>query len=61
MGELELYGGSIITLLHYHYSISLEIANTQKSDMLLLKISSQSVNGSGVVTAVILKFTKKVI
>ena len=49
MGELELYGGSIITLPHYHYSISLEIANTQKSDM-LLKISSQNVNGSGVVT-----------
>ena len=36
----------IIILLHFHYFISLETANTQKSEVLFLKISSGNVNAS---------------
>ena len=38
-----------VILLHIHYLISLETANTQKSEMFLLRISSGNVNASGVV------------
>ena len=33
-------------LLHFHYFISLETANTQKSEVFLLRISSGNVNTS---------------
>ena len=41
---------SITVLLHFHYFISLETANTQKSEVFLLRIFSGNVNTSGVVT-----------
>ena len=46
--ELKIYGGVIFItmLLHFHYFISLETANTQKSEVLLLRISSGNVNAS---------------
>ena len=36
----------ITTLLHFHYFISLETANTRKSDVFLLRISLRNVNAS---------------
>ena len=36
----------ITILLHFHYFISLEAANTQKSEVFLLRISSGNVNAS---------------
>ena len=36
----------ITTLLHFHFFISLETANTQKSEMFLLRISLGNVNAS---------------
>ena len=36
----------ITILLHFHYFISLETANTQKSEVFLLRISSGNVNAS---------------
>ena len=36
----------ITILLHFHYFISLETANTQESEMFLLRISSGNVNTS---------------
>ena len=39
----------IIILLHFHYFISLETANTQKSEVFLLRISSGNVNAWAVV------------
>ena len=46
--ELKIYGGVlfIAILLHFHYFISLETANTQKSEVFLLRISSGNVNAS---------------
>ena len=46
--ELKIYGGVIIItiLLHFHYFISLETANTQKSEVFLLIISSGNMNAS---------------
>ena len=46
--ELKIYGGVIVItiLLHFHYFISLETANTQKSEVFLLRISSGNVNTS---------------
>ena len=46
-GELKLHGGSNM-LLHFHYLIYLETANTQKSKVFLLLISSGNVRASGV-------------
>ena len=37
-------------LLQFHYFISLETVNTQKSQVFLLQISSGNVNKSGVIT-----------
>ena len=39
--ELKIYGGVIFItiLLHFHYFISLETANTQKSEVFLMRIS----------------------
>ena len=47
-GELKTNGGviSITVLLHVHYLISLETANTQKSEVFLLRISLGNVNAS---------------
>ena len=44
--ELKIYGGVIFItiLLYFHYFISLETANTQKSEMFLLRISSRYTN-----------------
>ena len=36
----------ITTLLHFHYFISLETANTHKSHVFLLRISLRNVNAS---------------
>ena len=46
--ELKIDGGVILItiLLHFHYFISLETANTQKSEVFLLRISSGNVNAS---------------
>ena len=46
--ELKIYGGVIFIaiLLHFHYFISLEAANTQKSEVFVLRISSGNVNAS---------------
>ena len=46
--ELIIYGGVIFMtiLLHFHYFISLETANTQKSEVFLKKISSGNMNAS---------------
>ena len=46
--ELKIYGGVIFItiLLHFHYLISSEIANTQKSEVFLLRICSGNVNAS---------------
>ena len=46
--ELKTNAGVIFinTLLHFHYFISLETANTQKDEVLLLRISSGNVNAS---------------
>ena len=45
---LNINGGVIFitTLLHFHFFISLETANTQKSEMFLLRISLGNVNAS---------------
>ena len=44
--ELKLDGGEgFLTILgHFHYFISLETANTQKSEVFLLRISAGNVN-----------------
>ena len=46
--ELKIDGGVILItiLLHVHYFISLETANTQKSEVLLLRTSLGNVNAS---------------
>ena len=46
--ELKIDGGAILItiLLHFHYFISLETANTQKSEVFLLRISLGNVNAS---------------
>ena len=46
--ELKINGGVIFItiLLHFHYFISLETANTQKSEAFLLRISLGKVNAS---------------
>ena len=46
--ELKTNAGVIFitTLLHFHYFISLETANTQKDEVFLLRISSGNVNAS---------------
>ena len=46
--EFKIYGGVIFItmLMRIHYFISLETANTQKSEVLLLRISSGNVNAS---------------
>ena len=46
--ELKANGGVIFitALLHFHYFISLEIANTQKKEVFLLRISLGNVNVS---------------
>ena len=46
--ELKTNGGVIFItiLLHFHYFISLETANTQKSEVLLSRISLGNVNAS---------------
>ena len=46
--ELKTNGGVIFItiLLHFHYLISLETANTQKSEVFLLRILSGNVNES---------------
>ena len=43
-----MYGGVIFIaiLLHFHYLISLETANTQESEVVLLRISKGNVNAS---------------
>ena len=53
-GELKLYGG-VILLLHFHYLIYLETANTQKSEVFRLIISSVNVNASVVTCSNLLK------
>ena len=50
----------IIILLHFHYFISLETANTQKGEAFLLRISLGNVNAQ-LVLAGILKFTISVL
>ena len=46
--ELKINGGVIFItiLLHFHYFISLETANTQKSEVFVLRISLGNVNAS---------------
>ena len=45
--ELKTNGGVIfITSLHFHYFISLEISDTQKSEVFLLRVSLGNVNAS---------------
>ena len=46
--ELKIHGGVIFMtiLLHFHHFISSETANTQKSGVFLLRISSGNVNAS---------------
>ena len=48
--ELKTNAGVILItiLLHFHYFISLEKSNTQKSEVFLLRISSENVNASAV-------------
>ena len=48
MGGVKKNGGVIFItiLLRFHYFISLETANTQKSEVFLLRISSGNVNAS---------------
>ena len=46
-GVKNIFGVVFITiLLHFHYFISLETANTQKSEMFLLRSSSGNLNTS---------------
>ena len=46
-GVKNIWGVILITiLLHFHYLISLETVNTQKSEVFLLRISSGNVNAS---------------
>ena len=46
-GQTSMDGVIFITiLLHFHYFISLETANTQKSEVFLLRISLGNVNAS---------------
>ena len=46
-GVKNIFGVVFITiLLHFHYFISLETANTQKSEVFLLRISLGNVNAS---------------
>ena len=60
--ELKINGGVIFItiLLHFHYFISLETANAQKSEVFFLRISFGNVNAS-VVIANMLKFTISVL
>ena len=43
-GVKNIWGNNVTVLLHFHYFISLETANTQKSEVLLLRISLGNVN-----------------
>ena len=54
--ELKIHGGVIFItiLLHFHYFISIETANTQKIEVFLLRIYSGNVNAS-VVTSLYLE------
>ena len=46
-GVKNIFGVVFITiLLHFHYFISLETANTQQSEVFLLRFSSRNVNTS---------------
>ena len=46
-GVKNIWGVILITiLLHFHYLISLETVNTQKSEVFILRISSGNVNAS---------------
>ena len=45
-GELKYMDENIFYLLHFHYFISLEKLNTQKSEVFLLRIYSGNVNAS---------------
>ena len=47
---VKIIWGKQYLLLHFNYFISLETANTQKSEVFLLRVSSENVNASGVVT-----------
>ena len=58
MGEFKMYGGVI--LLHFHYFTSLEMSNTQKSEVFLLRIYSGNVNVSVITGQYPKKFTKKI-
>ena len=50
MRGVKIIFGEKYVLLQFHYFIFLEIANTQKSEVFLLRISSGNVNASVVVT-----------
>ena len=43
-GVKNIWGNNVTVLLHFHYFISLETANTQKSEVFLLRISLGNVN-----------------
>ena len=61
--ELKTNGGVIFItiLLDFRYLISLELANTQKSELFFLRIYLGNVNASVVLLADILKFTISVL
>ena len=46
MRGVKIIFGEKYVLLQFHYFIFLEIANTQKSEVFLLRISSGNVNAS---------------
>ena len=46
MRGVKIIFGEKYVLLQFHYLIFLEIANTQKSEVFLLRISSGNVNAS---------------
>ena len=50
MGGVKLYGGEEYLLSQFHYLISSETANTQKSEVFLLRSSSGNMNALVVVT-----------
>ena len=50
MGGVKIIWGSNIYYYTFIISFFLEIANTQKSEVLFLRISSGNVNASGLVT-----------
>ena len=61
--ELKTNGGVIFItiLLDFRYLLSLELANTQKSELFFLRIYLGNVNASIVLLADILKFTISVL